>query len=101
MLEGNPGGNISVAPSPFEWAGHGQQLSTGWHCWSPRDVRGCTGIYGEREEGCGRGVARLRVEHRMGCRWEEKEDKSSRKKQKNKGRKYCRAPRHLLALLHF
>jgi len=39
-----------------------------------------------------------------GCEYEctrEEVDESRRKKQKNKGRKCCSVPRHLLALLHF
>lgn len=58
-------------------------------------------MYGVWEEGCSRGVARLKVEHRRGCRQEEREDKSRRIKQKNKGRKYSSVPKHLLALPHF
>ena len=101
MLKGNPGGNISIAPSPFGWAGHSQPLSICWHCWSPQDVWGCMGMYGGREEACSRGVAWLRVERRKGCHQEEREDKSRRKKQKNKERKYSSVPKHLLALSHF
>lgn len=66
-----------------------------------QDIQGCTGMYGECEDGCGRGTAWLRVKCRRGCRREEREDKNRCKKQKKKGRKYSSVPRHLPALSHF
>lgn len=101
MLKGSSGGNISIIFSPFEWAGHGQELSICWHCQSLKDVRGCTGIYRAWEEGCSRGLAQLRTKCRKDCCSGEREDKSRRKKQNNKGRKYSSVPKHLLVLLHF